>query len=385
MYYGSMYARNINLNNNSSAFIFGPRGTGKTYWLRFAYPEAIYIDLLEAEFFNSLTANPQRLKNYIPPDGSKLIIIDEVQRIPELLNEVHRLIEKNQYRFILTGSSPRKLRKSGTNLLAGRALTYNFHPLSAHELGENYNFKKALFSGMLPTIYDKDKDVDSKSYLQSYVQTYLKEEIQQEGLTRNLSSFTSFLEAASFSQGEVLSVSGVARECSVNRKVVESYFEILNDLLIGIRIPVFAKKAKRRLMNHPKFYFFDAGVFRAIRPKGYLDSPEEIDGAALETLVFQECRAVNDNFQMGYEIFYWRTSNGTEVDFILYGEKGLLAIEVKRKRRLNNKDFTGLKSFQKDYPDAKLFLFYGGEKTMYFDNITVYPMEYALANLYSIL
>jgi len=380
-----MYARNIKLEDKSSAFIFGPRGTGKTCWLRSKYPDAVYIDLLEAELFNSLTADPQRLSNYVPPNNKYLIIVDEIQRVPGLLNEIHRLIEQKKYQFILTGSSARKLRRSGSNLLGGRALTYKFHPFSANELGRDFNFKKALKVGMLPTLYDRDKVVECNSYLKSYVQTYLKEEVQQEGLTRNLSSFARFLEAASFSQGEALSISGVARECSVHRKVVESYFEILDDLLIGLRVPVFTKKAKRRLTSHPKFYFFDVGVFRAIRPKGYLDSPEEIDGAALATLVFQECRAVNDNFQMEYDIFYWRTSNGTEVDFILYGEKGLWGIEVKRKSKLNNKDFSGLKSFQRDYPDAELLLLYGGEKTMYFDDITVYPIEYALTNLFSIL
>lgn len=380
-----MYSRNLKIESDSSCFIFGPRGTGKTSWLRSEYPDVIYIDLLEAEMFNSLTGNPQRIENYIPPIENQLVIIDELQRVPELLNEVHRLIEKKKHRFILTGSSPRKLREKGSNLLGGRAITYNFHPFSVQELGGDFDFKKALSAGMLPTIYDQEKSVDIKSYLQSYVQTYLKEEIQQEGLTRNLSAFVRFLEAASFSQGGLLNISEISRECSVNRKVVESYFHILDDLLIGIQLPVFSKKAKRRLMNHPKFYLFDTGVFRAVRPRGYLDSPEEIDGAALETLVLQECRALNDNFKLGYEIFYWRTSNGTEVDFILYGERGLVAIEVKRKMKLNKKDLNGLKSFLRDYPDAKPYIFYGGNKKMYYDNITALPIEYALKNLPSLV
>ena len=209
--------------------------------------------------------------------------------------------------------------------------------------------------------------------------------MQQEGLTRNLQAFARFLEAASFSQGSILNISQVARDCNVNRKLAEEYFYILEDLLLAHRLPVFSKRAKRRLAAHPKFYFFDAGVFRAIRPKGPLDRPEEIDGAALKTLLFQELRAVNDLFSLGYELYYWRTSNGLEVDFVLYGEKGLIAIEVKRAAQIRNNELRGLKAFARDYPQADLYLLYGGNREMFIDNIKLLPLESTLPKLSELL
>ena len=196
-------------------------------------------------------------------------MVDEVQRVPDILNEVHRLIESRGLRFVLTGSSARKLRRRGVNLLAGRALTRRMHPLTARELGRDFDLGRALRFGCLPFACTAS---DPQEYLASYVSTYLREEVQQEGLARNLAAFSRFLEAASFSQGSVLNMAAVARDCSVRAKVVEDYFAILENLLIAVRLPVFTRRAKRRLVAHPKFYFFDAGVFRAIRPRGPLES-----------------------------------------------------------------------------------------------------------------
>src|SRR3990167_2118447 len=232
-----MFSRLLKPPKNKSFFLFGPRGTGKTTWVKSAFPDALYLDLLEAEIFNDLLANPQRLENYIPINFKDFVIIDEIQRIPNLLNEVHRLIEKSHQKFILTGSSARKLRKKGENLLAGRALTYFLHPLTAFELGSDFNLGKSLAYGQLPSVLIEE---DPKKYLESYVKTYLEEEIFQECLTRNLSAFARFLETASFSQGSVLNTSAVAREAAIERKVVENYFLILEDLLIGYKIPVFS-------------------------------------------------------------------------------------------------------------------------------------------------
>lgn len=365
-----------------SFFLFGPRGTGKTTWVMSAFPKAAYIDLLEAELFYDLTANPQRLSNFIPPGFKDWVIIDEVQRTPELLHEVHRLIETKKYRFILTGSSPRKLKRKGPNLLAGRALTLSMHPFSVAELGNDFQLDHSLRYGQLPSVYT---EADPKKYLEAYVRTYLEEEIRQEGLTRNLSAFARFLEAASFSQGSVLSISSVARECRVERKVVESYFSILEDLMIGYRIPIFSKKAKRRLIVHPKFYFFDVGVYRTLRPTGPLDAPEEVDGIALETLFLQELIALNSALDLGYKIFYWRTSNGKEVDFVLYGPKGLLSFEIKRTSRFTSTMLGGLKSFLADYPMAKAYFVYGGNRRMYEGKIEVVPVLEILKNLKTFL
>lgn len=370
-----MYSRLIEPPKEKSFFLLGPRGTGKTTWVKSKFKEALYLDLLEAELFNDLLANPQRLENLIPKDFNDWIIIDEVQRIPELLNEVHRLIEKYRYKFILTGSSARKIRRKGVNLLAGRALGYSLYPLTSVELGGAFDLNHSLTYGQLPSVY---READPKAYLESYVKTYLEEEVQQEGFTRNLSAFSRFLEAASFSQGAVLNISSVARECSVERKVVESYFTILEDLLIAYRIPVFAKRAKRRLAAHPKFYFFDVGLYRTVRPTGPLDIPEEVGGHAFETLFLQELKAINSYLRLGYNIFYWRTSNAIEVDFVLYGNKGIKAFEVKRTGRVSREMTKGLRAFLEDYPKAKAYFIYGGERRLREGDIEILPIKDAL-------
>ena len=377
-----MYSRLIKAPRAKSFFLFGPRGTGKTTWVKNAFPEAVYLDLLEAELYNDLLANPQRLDNFIPRNSRDWIIIDEVQRIPELLNEVHRLIEKNKYKFILTGSSARKLRRKGFNLLGGRALTYAMHPLTAGELGKDFDLERSLAFGQLPSAYNES---DPKKYLESYVKTYLDEEIRQEGLTRNLAAFSRFLEAASFSQGSVLNISNVAGECGVERKVVEHYFDILEDLLIAYRIPVFTKKAKRRMAAHPKFYFFDVGIYRTLRPKGPLDMPEQIEGVSFETLFLQELMAVNDALDLGYSFYYWRTAHNTEVDFVLYGDRGIRAFEVKRTGRVMKPMTNALTSFCRDYPMAKAFFIYGGKRIMHEGAIDVIPIAEALKTLPDIL
>jgi predicted AAA+ superfamily ATPase len=377
-----MYSRLLIPPNAQSFFLFGPRGTGKTTWVRHTFPGAVFIDLLESELFTRLTANPQRLENLIPIGHRDWVVIDEIQRIPDLLSEVHRLIETRKHKFALTGSSARKLRRGGVNLLGGRAMTLAMHPLTSPELQEDFNLEKSLRTGHLPAAYSHP---DPDKYLAGYVKTYLVEEVRQEGLTRNLGAFARFLEAASFSQGAILNVSEVARECAVERKVVEGYFGILEDLLIGYRLPVFSKRAKRRLVAHPKLYFFDAGVFRTVRPRGPLDRPEEIDGAACETLLFQELLAVNDALDLGYKIFYWRSAAQQEVDFVLYGARGLFAFEIKRTARVSNIHLRGLRAFLKDYPTAKAYFLFGGRRRSREGPIDCLPIEAALRGLPKIL
>jgi uncharacterized protein len=382
--FATMFPRFLNIDptSSSSAFLFGPRGTGKTSWLKQHFADGIFIDLLNTEIFNRLLANPTRLEMMLPASSKNWVVIDEVQKIPELLNEVHRLIEHKGLRFILTGSSARSLRRKGINLLAGRALSYHMHPLTAEEMGDFFSVNQALKIGLLPQAQGIN---DPKHYLDTYVSTYLREEILQEGVLRQLGDFSRFLETASFSQGSMVNMSAIAREAALDRKVVSTYFNIVIDLLIGFMLPVFTKRAKRRIPTHPKFYFFDAGVYRTIRPMGPLDSPQEAEGPGLETVVLQHLRAINDYFRLGFNYYYWRTSNDMEVDFILYGERGLFAFEVKRKARYDMKDLRSLKSFAKDYPMAKLFLLYGGQEEFYEDDIRIMPVEAALKNLTALL
>lgn len=373
---------NIPLKNRKSFFLFGPRGTGKTTWLKHNLPDALFINLLESEQYNRLSANPGHIRQMIQPKYDGWIIIDEIQRIPELLNEVHDLIESQNKIFILTGSSARKLRQKGVNLLAGRALTYYMHPVTAIEQEDKFDITKSMYLGNLPARFS---EYSPQKYLKDYVQTYIREEVNQEGLTRNIGNFSRFLETASFSQASVINASEIARETGIERSLTENYFSIIDDLLIGTRLPVFTRKAKRKMISHQKFYYFDAGVFRVIRPTGPLDSNAEMNGPALETLVLQELRAINDYMECGYQIYFWRTKNGLEVDFILYGQKGLIAIEVKSSSHVHSKNLRGLKEFKKDYPVAECYLFYGGDTPLYIDDIRVLPVEQALKTMDSLL
>ena len=373
-----MYPRLLQSPPRQSFFLFGPRGVGKTAWVHEKYPDAPFFDLLDHRTYTQLLAAPERLGDQIPEGYKGWVVVDEVQRAPELLNEVHRLIESRRLRFVLTGSSARKLRRRGVNPLAGRALTRHMHPLTALELGKDFHVSRALRWGCLPLACTSDTPQD---YLNSYAATYLREEVQQEGLTRNIAAFGRFLEAASFSQGSVLNMAAVARECAVSAKVVEDYFSILEDLLIAVRLPVFTKRAKRRLIGHPKFYYFDAGVFQAIRPRGLLDAPEEIHGAALETLFLQHARALNDYRDLGYRLHYWRTAAGDEVDFVLHGERGLKAFEVKMSHRVRPEDVRGLLRFREDFPEAKAHLLYLGNRRWHDRGVEVLPFTDCVADL----
>lgn len=379
-----MYSRLQSLPSRSF-FLFGPRGTGKSTWLRASLPDAQWFDLLDSEVYLDLLADPARLARRLPRGHKGWVVIDEVQRVPDVLNKVHRLIEGEHLTFALTGSSARKLRCGGVNLLAGRALTLRMHPLVRAELGATWDLRRALDRGGLPFAVTRDRATDARKYLDDCVGTYLREEVQAEGLTRNLAGFARFLEAASFSQAAPLNATAVARECGVERKVVEDWFGVLEDLLLAVRIPVFTRRAKRAITTHPKFFYFDVGVFRALRPRGPLDSVEEIDGAALETLLLQEVRAHNDSEDLGYELFHWRTRTGQEVDLVLYGRRGLLAFEVKRASRVRPGDLKGLRAFVDDYPPARPFLLYGGEREYLEEGVQILPFDTAIERLPAIL
>ena len=362
-----------------SFFLFGPRGTGKSTWLRHELPDAVFVDLLKPETYRELQARPERLREIaLGSTPKRTVVVDEVQRVPELLNVVHEVLERpGAPRFVLTGSSARKLRRGGVDLLAGRALLRTLHPFMAAELAE-FRLDEALRFGLLPLVVAAS---DPEDTLRGYAALYLEQEVQLEGWTRNIGNFARFLESISLSHGAVLNVSNVARECQIERKTAAGYVEIIEDLLLGFRVPVFTRRAKRQTAVHPKFYFFDAGVFRTLRPKGPVDVREGFEGAALEGLVAQHLRAWIAYGNRDAKIYYWRTRSGGEVDFVVYGEAGFWAIEVKNTTRVRPEDLGGLKSFAEDYPECEPLLLYRGRERLKIDRIQCLPVEEFLREL----
>ncbi len=365
----------------ASYFLFGPRGTGKSTFLREALAEALWVDLLRPELEQRFAARPERLRELVDgePDAA-VVVVDEVQKVPALLDVVHDLLVRRGRagpRFVLTGSSARKLRRAGVNLLAGRLLLERMHPFMAAEL-PSFDLGLALRRGLLPVVYDSDTP---DATLAAYVALYIREEVQAEGLVRRLDHFARFVERVSFSHGAVLNISEVARETHASRKTVEAYIGILEDLYLAFRLPVFRRRQKRQLTVHPKFYWFDAGVFRSVRPAGPLDRPEEIEGGALEGLVAQHLRAWLDYSGSGATLSFWRTKSGNEVDFVVYGEEGLWAFEVKNSRSVRGRDLRGLRAFLEDYPAARARLLYRGDERLEIQGIRCEPCEEYLADI----
>jgi len=364
----------------TSYFLFGPRGTGKSTMIRQTYRHALWIDLLDQATAFLYQTHPERLRQLIEARPSpSTIVIDEIQKAPEVLDTVHSLVEsKRGHQFILTGSSARKLKRTGANLLGGRSVLRHLHPFMAAELGGDFNLAQALKDGLLPLIAQAGDPSDT---LNAYVALYMREEVQNEGLVRRMAHFGRFLESISFSHASLINFNAVARDCGVDRKTAESYVGILKDLLLAYEIPVFTKRAKRELIKHSKFYFFDPGVFRALRPRGPLDHPHEIDGQALEGLVAEHLRSWNDYGEHHCTISFWRTRSGVEVDFVVYGASSFCAIEVKNATRIRSDDLRGLNSFLEDYPEASAILLYRGKDKLKQGKILCWPCEDFLREL----
>lgn len=362
------------LEPKTSYFLFGPRGTGKSTLMAERHPEALYINLLLSHTRREFQTRPEILLEMVraQPDG-QIIVIDEIQKVPELLSLVHVLIEeKKNWKFILTGSSARKLKREGVDLLGGRALNKTLHPFMAIELGDEFNFEEALHHGLLPLRFSSAEPDET---LSAYISLYLDEEVKAEGLVRHIEPFARFLEVLSFSHGAIINMSHISREAAVKRSTAESWFSIVQDFLIVFQVPVFTRRAKRLLSSQPKLYFFDAGVFRALRPKMILDQPSEIDGAGLEGLIAQHLRAWIDYTNETHDLYFWRTKSGVEVDFVVYGSLGLWAIEVKNSQHIRPSDLKGLKNFKEDYPEAQAILLYRGEYLLMKGDILCMPAE----------
>ncbi len=364
---------------NESFFLLGPRGTGKSTWLAHAYPEARRIDLLLPEEERKYLAAPERLREIVRSPQSKTIILDEIQRVPGLLPVIHSLIEEGHpVQFIMTGSSARKLRREIGNLLGGRALLRLMPPFFAAELGRSFQLEKALKAGLIPMVWQSE---DPWEKILNYVGVYLREEVIAEGLVRQAGDFARFLEISSFSHGQLLNVNDIAREAQVKRTTVDNYLQILEDLLISFRLPVFTRRAKRILVSHPKFYYFDTGVYRSLRPKGPMDQEAELESPALEGLLAQHLRSWVQAQREPHQFCFWRTKSGVEVDFVIYGPKGFWSIEIKRGRDVHPADLKGLKSFCEEYPEAKPLFLYLGKHRLVKDKILCMPLEEFLLQL----
>lgn len=316
-----------------SHFLFGPRQTGKTFLIRQLLPEARRYDLLDSSVYLALSQRPTRLAEELMP-ADRLVVIDEVQRLPILLNEVHRLIEERGVRFLLTGSSARRLRQGGVNLLGGRARTRYLHPLTYRELGAHFDLRRAVERGLLPAIYFSD---DAKADLDAYTGTYLQQEIVAEGATRNIPAFSRFLRVAAHCNATLVNFTNVANDAQVPRTTVYEYFEILRDTLILHEVPAWRLSKKRKPLASSKYYFFDVGVASALQ--GRLARPGTPDfGVAFETWLAHELIAWRD-YMSGETVSHWRSSSGFEVDFIIGDHT---AVEVKAKENLSAQDLKSL-------------------------------------------
>ncbi len=332
--------RNLNiaeLLKKKSFFLFGPRSTGKSTLIRqsFVSSDSFLIDLLDGRVHLKLSSNPAALEELVDLHKSKIIIIDEVQKIPELLNEVHRLIEKKKVRFLLTGSSARKLRHGGANLLAGRAWEAQLFPLVWKEL-KKFNLEKMLQFGGLPQVYLSQ---DPKEELSAYVNTYLREEIRAEGLVKKFPQFSRFLKVAALSNGQLVNYSMIASDAAVPASTVREYFSILNDTLIGFNLEPWRESKKRKAIETAKFYFFDTGVTHTLAGTDYLDRNSDLYGRSFEQWIGMELRAYLSYRRIKKELLFWRSINGQEVDFVI-GDSH--AIEVKASQKISRKHLSGL-------------------------------------------
>ncbi len=331
-----------------SIFLFGARQTGKSTALRQQFPREIYIDLLDSEVRNRLERRPSLLYEMLKDKAEgTIVIIDEIPEVPTLLNEVHRLISEKNLRFVLCGSSARKLKRKGTNTLGGRAYPVFFHPLVSAELPD-LDIDRAVNYGMIPSHY-LAKNPERR--LSAYIDVYLKEEIKEESLVRNLLAFQRFLEVAAISNGEILNNRNIAQECGVNASTVSSYFDILEDTLVGYRIPAYTKVVQRRLVQAPRFYFFDVGVANYLMHRSRLVRGTPEYGHAFEHLVIQELIAYMHYTHQDERISYWRTYAGTEVDVIIGDAR--IAIEIKSVEEVLPKHLKGLKSFGEEHPNCR--------------------------------
>jgi uncharacterized protein len=326
-------------------FLWGPRQTGKTTLLHQAYPEAVWLDLLKADEYRRYLERPELLRLELPTDAPPpQVVIDEVQKVPKLLDEVHWLHENRRVRFALCGSSARKVRHGGANLLGGRAVRYELHGLTAGEIGGSFDLDRMLNHGWLPPIYQSQKPGRA---LASYVGDYLKEEISAEGLVRNLPVFSQFLDVAALSDTDLVNFSNIGRDCGVSSNTVKSHFSILEDTLLGRWLPAYTRRPKRRVITAPKWYFVDVGITNHLAKRGWLAPKSELYGKAFESWIFHELTARISYSEANVSLSYWRLASGIEVDFVI--DDFRVAIEAKATDKVTSEHLKGLRQLVLDH------------------------------------
>ncbi len=375
-----MYIRKLSLEdeNNDSVFLWGARQVGKTTLLEQLYPQARYYDLLQANEFERFLRRPSILAEELESmKEGELVIIDEIQKVPHLLDEIHALIHNKKIRFILSGSSPRKLITSGANLLGGRALKKILFPLVSAEIPD-FDLVKSVNNGMIPRHYMINNPWER---FRAYIGVYLNEEIREEALSRSLKSFSRFLEVAALSNGKMIVYKNIAQDCGIDHRTVKDYFEILSDTLIGYLIPGFTASVKRRAIQAPKFYFFDVGIANYLLNRKNLLPGTEIFGHSFEHLILQEIIAFLGYSQSTENLTYWRTSSGYEVDAII--GNGRIAIEIKSTDEVKSRHLKGLQAFKEDFPEARLIIVSLDQYSRIMNGVEIIPAEQFLKSLWN--
>lgn len=384
-----MIARKLKLPNRSF-FLFGPRLTGKSTLVRALPKEKTWIiDLLDSATYFRFAKTPAQFRreaeSAIRKNAVNTIVIDEVQRLPMLLNDVQSMMQDTKTRFILTGSSTRKLKRGGANLLAGRAEVHTLHPFIEEEIREQFELEEILKYGSLPPIIGANT-TEKKRILRTYVHLYLREEIQDEGIVRNLAGFSRFLDIAGAQCGELLNYSNIGRECSLHARTVQSYYDILEDTLIGFRLHAWRRSASKRMASHPKFYLFDTGVTNALNER--LDSKIERRerGRLFEQWVILETMRHKSYLGTETRLFHWRTNHGSEVDLIFERHGKMIAgIEIKSNDHISGSDLTGLRSFRQDHPEAKRLAVCTAPRPYDIGGVEVLPWQYYIKKLPELL
>lgn len=383
-----MYERLLNISKNQSLFLFGPRNTGKSTLIKALFPEALYLDLLDTDLEDRFSRSPKELKYIVDalPKEQTHVIIDEIQKMPKLLDIVHSLIESTDVKFILTGSSARKIKRGSSNFLAGRAFVYHLFPFSYFEIKSAFELTQCLSFGMLPKIFHFTNDEDKLSFLKAYAQTYVKEEVWSEHLIRKLEPFKRFLEVAAQMNGKLINYAHIARDVGVDDKTVQQYFEILEDTLIGFSLPGFQHSIRKQLLSKPKFYFFDTGIKRALARE--LSTPVHRGtyhyGELFEQFLILECIKLASYNSRDYRFSYYMTQSGVEIDLVVERPGlPLLFIEIKSKDNVQDHDLKELRLLKKDLLDAEYVCFSNEQYVKNIDGIMIYPWAEGLQQFFT--